>query len=1166
MGIETREFAHDTYYRSILSAIPVMIFVFDNKGVFVDFMSGDDKDLAMSSENFLKKNVSEVLPTELADMILKGINLILEDAPSFSFEYDLPVKQGIQHFECKMSKFQDNKITAMVHNISDRKAANLKLKESEENFRNFFESMDDMIAICSTKGKIVYFNSRLAEKLGHNTTDHSSRSIFDFLKHPNGDRLNVKSLIEKNKPTFPLKLTTDTGATIPVEAQTWSGIWYGKQSIFLLLRDQSIIHETLQKFNKMFEGNPSLMAVTDIETRQLVDVNKAFVEKTGFTKEELLGKTISELNIFNNTQLTDKVYKELSQYGSVYNVELQINTKHKSTLYGLFSGTILETAQKRFFLSVMTDITTQKKAEEQMRIVTNRLTTLISHLPGGILMETADRKIQQTNQSFCDLFGIPVAPEMLIGFDCQDASDLAKNLFVDPEGFELGIQKIITTKEIVLGEELLLKDGRVFQRDYVPILDQNDRVENLWNYRDITQRREYEKQLANQTELQKILMEMSSEFINMPISKLEDAITQSLERLGRFVNADRSYIFEYDWDRKECNNTHEWCNDGITPQIHELQNVPLDAIPQWVDSHQKGFTMYVPDVMALPKEDAVRNILEPQEIKSLIAIPMISMGECIGFIGFDSVKSHHTYTEKEESLLKVFSQMTVNVKQRANLENTLLEEKSKAEQANRAKSEFLANMSHEIRTPMNAILGFSEALYHKLISEDQKQMVKSVLNSGNLLLSLLNDILDLSKIEAGKLDIAYSPVDMNELIYEFYLLFKDKAQNKGLVFDVSISENFPKSIYIDEIRIKQIIFNLVGNALKFTHKGHVKLSATYIEKTPNMGEVTFEIADTGIGIPSKNQHDIFLAFQQQQGQSTREYGGAGLGLAISKRLVEKMNGTIEVKSSIGQGSTFSVHFPEIEIGKFEFEKRKLKDQPQEVIFEKAYILVVDDVRSNIETIEKLLSDSNITIASAENGAIALEIIDHTKPDLILLDLRMPIIDGYEVAKRIKSNPKKKHIPVIAFTASIPSAEKNEETSFFEGVLLKPIRRNELVNELKKYLKHKTIEIDESESSMISGPTQPDDIARYPELIDLLESKYIPEWQGIKDSYVIFKIENFQNELSQVSSDFKCERLNQYASKLKEEIEILDLEKLRKVLLEFPQLIETMKTWFSNYIS
>jgi CheY-like chemotaxis protein len=467
-------------------------------------------------------------------------------------------------------------------------------------------------------------------------------------------------------------------------------------------------------------------------------------------------------------------------------------------------------------------------------------------------------------------------------------------------------------------------------------------------------------------------------------------------------------------------------------------------------------------------------------------------------------------------------------------------------------------MSHEIRTPMNAILGFSEALYHKLDSGQLQKMVKSILSSGNLLLSLLNDILDLSKIEAGKLEILPQPLDLLSIVDEIRLLFSDKAAKKGIDLDVRVGDAFPPVLLLDEIRIKQVVFNLVGNAIKFTHKGHVRICLSFVPLSGTSGNVQIDVSDTGIGIVKTQQEVIFEAFRQQSGQSNRNYEGVGLGLAIARRLVEKMSGSITVSSIVGEGSTFTVLIPGVEASVVEIRKREFYDDQQDVIFDNATILVVDDVSSNIEAVESLLASNGLSFIAAENGEMAVEILKHTCPDLILLDIRMPGIDGFEVARQVKENTHRKHIPVIAFTASVFSSERIESSTNFEGFVFKPVNKLELLTQFKRFLRF-TVVTPPAPLVTAQLPVQvlPQAVNCLPQLFEQLNSTMRTRWETLKDSLVLFNIEAFANELAAVACEHSFDYLDEYAKKLLSDVDSVDLESIRDTLSQFPAIIDVV---------
>jgi signal transduction histidine kinase/DNA-binding NarL/FixJ family response regulator/PAS domain-containing protein len=798
---------------------------------------------------------------------------------------------------------------------------------------------------------------------------------------------------------------------------------------------------------------------------------------------------------------------------------------------------------------------------DQLTNLTNRFKTFLTNFPGGIMIESSAFKIQQLNKKFCSMVGLEIDEHELEGTNTSELIDTIKGLFKHPDSFSQRIHSIRNEKKAVLSEELELQDGRLFQRDYIPVVFENGDTENLWLYNDISRRKRIEKALQNQTGMQKILMDISSRYINIPLNQLEDAIHTSLRELGQFVGADRAYVFSYDWINRICTNTHEWCEDGVSPQINELQALPLDTIKIWSETHKQGINMNIPDVYELPEGHEVRIPLEQQEILSLLAIPMMDGDECIGFVGFDSVKKHHVYTEKEESLLSIFSRMLVNVKQRAELEHKLIDQKQKAVAASNAKTEFLANMSHEIRTPMNAILGFSETLYHKTDNPQFKKMIESILSSGNLLLALLNDILDLSKIEADKIDIIEMPVDAINIVNEIKLLFFEKTLKKGVSLSVEIDPKFPKALLLDEIRFKQIIFNLIGNAIKFTHKGYVRINMLFDATDEMKGQLRVDVIDTGIGIPSDQQELVFDAFKQQSGHANRFYAGAGLGLSISKRLAEKMNGRIELSSEPGKGSEFSLIIPDVEICKEFIEKSNPFLPTDNVHFEDNTIMVVDDVPFNIMAVEGLLDEMGLEIITAESGEMALELLATVTPSLILLDIRMPNLNGYEVAEKLRSNPRFKNVPLIALTASVSAKTDQELSIHFDGFLYKPTNKAELVNVLMKYLPYTTISPDSSPDQIdgnLSVHLNPEIGNKLSEVLAILNHDFLPAYSLIKDGMVLFRIEEFGVNLLEFAQKYQFDYLENYSKLLLNHVDNVNLNDLSSTLNEFPILLKKIQ--------
>ncbi|MEC5127327.1 ATP-binding protein [Verrucomicrobiales bacterium BCK34] len=506
-----------------------------------------------------------------------------------------------------------------------------------------------------------------------------------------------------------------------------------------------------------------------------------------------------------------------------------------------------------------------------------------------------------------------------------------------------------------------------------------------------------------------------------------------------------------------------------------------------------------------------------------------------------------------------------DVTERLQANNRLIEARERAELANRQKTRFLANMSHEIRTPMNAILGFSELMEGVVVTPKAKEYLSIIRGSGESLLDLINDLLDLSKIEAGRIEVFNEPADFSKTIGSVVAMMSLPAREKGLELSYSIDPSVPRYLEIDGLRLRQIVLNLLSNAVKFTDEGDVAIECRSTPSGEDDGCVTVEIevSDSGTGIPKGELKKIFKPFHQVQESDSHVAAGTGLGLSITERLTKLMGGKIKVASKLGEGSTFTVTIPSLKIATSEGEpvydahwgERNLD------LIKPSLILVADDNAVNRDFMIELFGSTHHRLLVAEDGAAAIELIRKEQPDLVLMDIRMPGIDGREALGILRKIPEVRTIPVLAVTASSLLNKEKKLREEFDGYLRKPFTKAQLFRALAHHLPTSISEQTEEaaaeeveevyDCSVVGGDRE----SLVAELKELMETS----WPKVSATLSINSVSEFSRNIVRLGEKFQCTGLFDFGNELGQSAESFQLGKMEKLMARFPGLVESAES-------
>jgi PAS domain S-box-containing protein len=668
------------------------------------------------------------------------------------------------------------------------------------------------------------------------------------------------------------------------------------------------------------------------------------------------------------------------------------------------------------------EIAARTEAEAALRRQEEAYRDLYEHAPNVYWSTGADGYIKRANRRAAELFGREVVGE-----------HFTKLIADTPDGLPRGRRVFARFLEgkPTYGEEFEFRgaNGRSIWAtvNVLPIFgDDGKPIATRTTLADITERRRAEQALERRLELEKLLTEVATAFVGARPDDVGRAFEQAIARIGVAGGWDSVRVFLYEQSQVEPQLREQWRSDGGAMAPEPL--VPrrlLGVRDALVDVPNAG-------ERATPLADH----LAAAGVGGLILVPIANASATLGYVELARFGRPHDWQSADVALLRLLGEIMASTLQRCAAERDLVAARQGAEAASQAKSEFLARMSHELRTPLNAILGYAQLLQRDTeLGAAQRGQIETIRRSGEHLLTLINDVLDLARIEAGKIEVAAVDTDLGALVRDVSAMFRQRAEYAGLEFHSELEVPHPKLIRADDRRLRQILINLLGNAIKFTPSGEVRLRVRSVRGAGDRWRLELEVADTGLGIAPDHLERIFEPFYQVAGRNSE---GIGLGLAITRRLVEALGGELRVRSALGRGTTFTLELTtEARGGEGEraSEERRLRGYRGA----RRRILIVDDNADNRAVLKGLLEPLGFVVGEAPDGETAVAAAARDAPDLVLMDLVLPGSDGLTAAARIRALEREPVPKIVAVTANaFETARRDSIAAGCDAFLTKPL--------------------------------------------------------------------------------------------------------------------------------
>ena len=1058
--------ASEAFNRSILETIPDLLLRLDRNANCLNYIAPK-----VGKNNFqvIVNHTSEFLPPDLLERQLQAIEQTLVTRELQVYEHQILKNDQITYEEIRILAINAQEVLVIIRDISDRKRMELNLQQSEKINLAILETIPDLLIHMDGQGNYIRKSQgqnvrvigledpSLQVKVENILPSHLAQQQMYFanLALETGKLQIFEQIVD-----FPDEQRYEEVRIAPLNAQ----------EVLMIIRDISdrkLAEEALKASERRFSTLVSTSPVGIFRfDRPLncVYVNERWCEMTGRSAASAMGRgwidAIHPDERFFFRELIDHDFYSPSPQQLMLSGEGRHLRPDGSINWCYFQAVheFNESGEVIGYIGTITDISDRKQAEQQLRNLTDRLTlALRSGAIGSWEWQIANNAAIWDERMY-ELYGIPLGTTVLF-------ETWANSLHPDDQAATLSLfqETIAGETEYDTDFRVIHPDGSIhFLKGYgVLVRDErgNPLTINGVNF-DITEQKEAEQTIRKQIEKETLLRQITQHI--RETLDLQTVFDTACQEIRQFIHSDRVGIFkfypEYGCDDGEfvAESVKEGFSSVLAIRVHDHC-----FGEDYAKRYTKGHFQAVNDVLQSDLQDCHKAILSQFGIRANLVIPLLLGEKLWGLLCIHTCVAPRIWQPNEIDLIQQLASQLAIAIQQANLFEQLQQEQEKLLQTNkelaratRLKDEFLANMSHELRTPLTAILGMSEALQENTfgdINPSQEKAIKLIEKSGEHLLSLINDILDLSKIEAGKLELEFAPTSVKTLCENSTMFVKQMAFTQKIELQTRIAKNI-EQIQVDEFRIRQSLINLLSNAIKFTPAGGNVILSVELEEQ----EILFSVTDTGIGISPTDLDKLFQPFIQIDSSLNRQYAGTGLGLVLVKRIIAKHGGSVSVTSRVGEGSCFTLRLPYVpssrKIIPENVETTSLStNETNAPLSVYPLILLADDNEANRQTLDDYLSNKGYRMLLAYNGREAVEIVKTHRPDLVFMDIQMPEMDGLEATTLIRSDPAIADIPIIALTAlAFPEQADQCFYAGFNDYLAKPVRFKILMDTIQKF--------------------------------------------------------------------------------------------------------------------